>query len=56
MCLYDYPRLYGATKRVTYPDAGDDGDDLEAGEALPLGDPRLQEGDVVAVHELQAAR
>ena len=54
MCLYGPPRSFDSADRITYPASGDDRDDLEVGEVLPVGDPRLQQRDVVALHHLEA--
>ena len=56
MCLYGLPRSLTSADRITYPASGDDRDDLEVGEVLPVGDPRLELREVVALHELEAAR
>ena len=56
MCLYGPPRSLTSADGLTYPASGDDRDDLEVGEVLPVGDPRLQLRDVVALHQLEAAR
>jgi hypothetical protein len=59
MCLYGPPYL--ARDSTGRPDgiadlaAYDDGDDLEFGEVLLVGDPRLQPRDVVALDYLEAA-
>jgi hypothetical protein len=54
--MYGPPRSITGADRITYPAAGDDRDDLEVGEILPVGDPRLEPREVLALHELQAAR
>jgi hypothetical protein len=54
--MYGPPRSITGADRITYPAAGDDRDDLEAGDVLPVGDPRLELREVVALRELQAAR
>jgi hypothetical protein len=54
--MYGPPRSFPSTDRITYPDSGDDKDDLDVGEVLPVGDPRLQLRDVAALRELEPAR
>ena len=54
MCLFGPPRSLASADRITYPAAGDDGDDLEVGEILRAGDPPLQQRDGVALHHLEA--
>ena len=56
MCLFGLPRSFSGADRITYPASGNDRDDLEVGEILPVGDPRLELREVVALHELEAAR
>ena len=59
MCLYGLPYAardsLDAADRIPDPAPADDRDDLELGEVLPVGDPRLQQRDVVALHHLEAA-
>jgi hypothetical protein len=59
MCLYGLPHFardsLEAADGVPHPATGDDRDDLELREVLPVGDPRLQHRDVVALHHLEAA-
>ena len=59
MCLYGFPYLardsLDATDGISDPAPADHGDDLEVGEVLPVGDPRLQQRDALAFHHLEAA-
>jgi hypothetical protein len=47
MCLYGPPRAFGSADRITYPAAGDERDELDAGETVPDDAPQR---DVVAPH------
>ena len=59
MCLYGPPHLardsIDTADGIADPAPGDDRHDLEIGEVLPFGDPRLQERHVVALHQLETA-
>lgn len=59
MCLYGQPHLARDSRDtadgIADPAPADDRDALEPGEVLPVGDPRLRQGAVVALHHLKAA-
>ena len=52
-CSASHSRARTASTTARPP--GDDGDDLELHDVLPVGDPRLQQRDVVALHHLEHA-
>ena len=64
MCTYGHPSLYprpvlgesAPQDRIgNRAPAADDGQDLGLRHVLPGGDPALEQGDVVALHDLERA-